>query len=574
MYKGYEKDQNQRSNINRDTLNIKNIPVSEDFYNPYTFIPLSKKVFQLPKEEINILKNIQDIPVVDGLSGYIDVNFRAITPFCVRDNEGEKSVKMDSFFVPSTSLKGMVRNIFEIITLSNIKNGIADSRYSMRDLGSNFYKLKDSDHPQESGFLIQHKGNFWIIKCKSEKMSYEDIKEEEKVDIKNIRSIKAKYDAIKNHIITWEYKDGSESYSMWLFSGFMNGKKHEYQFDIPENIQESDLIPLKEKEFEDFIFIHQKENENLSWKYWKSKLKNYNSIEDIKNDKYKGIIPCFFRMKAHERAVENLGFSFLYRQPYKQSIHDCLPDSHKKETIDMSQSVFGFTSKGMSLKGRIQFSHAIINNAQLASRQTFILGSPKATYYPFYLEQKKNTKPLQNYFDTNISITGWKRYLLHQAPQNGIGGIKPKAESSFIPLKEGTIFSTTIRFHNLRPYELGALLYAISFCEQSSSCYFSLGYAKPFGYGKIKVEKIQLKLTDYTKPFTDKECIKMFKEKLTSVCNITESDWQSYLKPLLEIAKGEYKDKKIRYPNLNDKEFERIKKFKQNIENFSPIKNK
>ena len=40
-----------------------------------------------------------------------------------------------------------------------------------------------------------------------------------------------------------------------------------------------------------------------------------------------------------------------------------------------------------------------------------------------------------------------------------------------------------LHIHNLKDYELGALLAAITFCNKYEKCYHSLGYAKPFGYG-------------------------------------------------------------------------------------------
>ena len=64
-------------------------------------------------------------------------------------------------------------------------------------------------------------------------------------------------------------------YSMWFFSGFMNNKEHEFLFDIPMSFNSEDLIPLQEDEYQDFRFIHEIENKNASWTYWKKKIKNY-----------------------------------------------------------------------------------------------------------------------------------------------------------------------------------------------------------------------------------------------------------------------------------------------------------
>jgi hypothetical protein len=58
--------------------------------------------------------------------------------------------------------------------------------------------------------------------------------------------------------------------------------------------------------------------------------------------------------------------------------------------------------------------------------------------------------------------------------------------SEFFPLKSGTTFNTIIRYHNLKKVELGALISAISFFNQHDK-FHSIGGAKPYGYGKVKL---------------------------------------------------------------------------------------
>jgi hypothetical protein len=89
----------------------------------------------------------------------------------------------------------------------------------------------------------------------------------------------------------------------------------------------------------------------------------------------------------------------------------------------MSQALFGFVlpksknRKEESLRGRVRFSNAFIKNAEREGEHTFILGSPKPTYFPFYLQN--NGKSLQTYKSENPIISGWKRYLLHSKVQKG-----------------------------------------------------------------------------------------------------------------------------------------------------------
>ena len=136
--------------------------MAQDFYNPYLFVPLNDKLCLLSADEEEELSQVHDVPFKNGYSGKIVVDFTALSPFCVKSSDNNNVRIGERYFVPGTSVKGMIRAVFEIITLSNIRNGISDSRYSMRDLNSRDYKIKGNDQVQ-SGFLIQIKGQYYKI---------------------------------------------------------------------------------------------------------------------------------------------------------------------------------------------------------------------------------------------------------------------------------------------------------------------------------------------------------------------------------------------------------------------------
>lgn len=541
--------------------------INKNFYNPYTFIPLSDKVITYSEKEVEKINYSHDIPLSNtASSGFIEFTMEAKTPFCIKSDNGRSSQIVDKYFVPGTSIKGMIKNVFEIITFSNIKNVIADSRYSMRDIRSDDYKLKSKDSKHLSGFLVQLNHQLFIVQCSSDKYLYEEIEDIEGVDLKRVSSISTKYSKLNDEYI---FEDNN-IYRMWFFSGYMNNKKHEFLFDIPNDFINEKFYPLDKREYDDFIFIHEKENDNEAWKFWKKRLKNYINKEDIAKDMYKGIVPCFFRLKKRndDLIVKDLGFSFLYRQPYDKSIHDCLPESHKSlsdDQLDMTKAVFGYTSTKNSLRGRVAFSNSFLKNAAVDIEQTFIMGKPKPTYYPFYLAQKDNKK-LITFFQQNVKISGWKRNLVHIEAKTGISTGKPNIETSFIPIKAGAQFTCKVRYHNLSDFELGALISAITF-HNSVECYHLLGYAKPFGYGKFKL--LNIKLYDSLDKTEDNllEAFEMYIEE-----KIDKKQWIHTLNSLRYVAKGEYSgNKEIRYPTLNKKEFEEIKKSKLNLKDFSPL---
>lgn len=539
--------------------------VEKNFYNPYTFVPFANKVYSLNEDELKELENIQDIPVEGSLSGIINIDFENVTPLCVRDGKEEYSMNVDErYFIPGSSIKGMIRSVFEILTYANARNGIANSRFSMRNLRSGSgYELSGANAKQKAGFIVKIRGKHYIIECHNcIHMTYDDLKQYTwGKDISNC-SVNDKYKAVK-------FIYNNRLKGIWLFTGPMFGKTHEYLLKV-DKFKETDLVPICEDVFEDFIFIHEKENKNKnkrnsnSWEFWKDKLQNYNSVSEINTKEYKGIVPCFFRYEDDKKdSIKDLGLARLYRQPYEKTLHDFLPEAYFGKGIDLADSVFGFVYGDKALKGRVQIGNTFIDGAKCCSKQTFILASPKPSFYPFYIKQD-GTGNKKTYFSDAI-LSGTKRFILRDNAQ--VGDFEQKgSSSSFYPIDKGAKFQTKVYFHNLHDYELGALLAAITFC-QDYTCNHSLGFAKPFGYGRLKVNNCEITNCDTT---DIDALIKAFIEKLTDRCKVTEAEWKSSVNKLFNIARGKYaKDTKtVRYPVLP--EFKEIDKANYSIDDFSP----
>lgn len=112
----------------------------DKYYNPYNFSPISERVYK-PSWR-NMIS--QDIPFYDGISGSIYVTFKALTPLIIKEGKDQpESVNFNGKpFIPGTSVKGMIRNVLEILSLSKIGPRIKDNRYSMRDFDNSDYTLK------------------------------------------------------------------------------------------------------------------------------------------------------------------------------------------------------------------------------------------------------------------------------------------------------------------------------------------------------------------------------------------------------------------------------------------------
>jgi CRISPR-associated protein (TIGR03986 family) len=258
-----------------------------------------------------------------------------------------------------------------------------------------------------------------------------------------------------------------------------------YQFDIDDEL------------YKDFCFIY-KDSED--WKYWKGKMERGDSV------------PVFFAVSKDK--IIHFGLSYLYKLPYKKRIKNCLPESHLSARLDLSESIFG-TTNPTSLKGRVQFSHAFMQKGEVAHELESYMGSPKSTYYPIYLEQPGKNGYMNDTFVTMMSdkarLKGWKRYPVREMAKGFEipEGMKDENISLLTPIEKGAEFVCKIRFHNLRKVEIGALLSAISL---NNNGYHSIGYAKSYGFGKVRIEQ-----TLKTSLFTKEEYVRLFKEQMNKV---------------------------------------------------------
>lgn len=136
---------------------------------PYNFVPLNDKIFYPPWASEDILKNIHDVPFKDGESGVIELEITTKSPIFIKDSKNpsefchfinEKDAK--EYYIPATSIKGMIRNVLEIMSFSAM-NFIDDKKYSMRDFTDEYKNkvLKDI----KCGWLYKENGAIKIREC-------------------------------------------------------------------------------------------------------------------------------------------------------------------------------------------------------------------------------------------------------------------------------------------------------------------------------------------------------------------------------------------------------------------------
>lgn len=580
---------------------------------PYNFVPLNKKVVSPYWAEYVS----HDVPFEDGESGEIEIEITAATPIFVKRGMGKKEAESyfnnnrqiqpfrfskdenGKFFIPGSSIKGMVRSVLEIMTFGDLGKKTVDRKYAIRDLSSAMkdkYLSNFSPSIVRCGWLRKKNGGwdeeskYEIIDCGIPgRISHESLQREFNVGISSYfkigggfrpsndfeKSSMKKYKMwgetdLNNHFVLDHETAGRMVYEVneagqpgtLVFTGQpgyrqqvkdkrtgeMKWTGHHLEFIFWEGVRQVDVAPDVMKGFLDAYFEYDSTQWSEDWKVRREELSNGKRI------------PVFF-CADNDGNVLHLGLSYLYKLPFKHSIKEAADKfQNKKEgALDFSDAIFGFVpekgsiSEQKKLKGRVHFSNAFeLNSVEESHAISAVLSSPKASYYPNYIRQKVNKGKVNRYaslFDEEPELSGWKRYPVHR--KIGIGAAEnenDRIRTSFIPLKQGAKFKCTIKYHNLKRIEIGALLSALTF-HNTPKTYHGIGMGKPLGLGKIELN-VSLKQNGEIKEYLNEfECFMDFVLEKKVGC------WSgsSQVLELITMAMDhEGADAKLRYMVLKD----------------------
>lgn len=553
---------------------------------PYNFVPLNKEIFYPSWAD----KVSHDVPFEDGESGEIKLTITAKSPIFIRDsktpekeNEPYKFSNFEGkYFIPATSVKGAIRSVLEIISFSKLRNEEFNNKtYSVRDMSKsdNFYMMQ-MKKTRYCGWLKKVEDGYEIEDCGIPgRIHQKQIDELYNIEFshifkkgnfdeedKNKKTSKYKYNQLKGKKLTSTFRfletdNGREIYiqskqgdegtivftgqsSARDESGKPSGKIYEFIFFRPK--KENKPIKISDQIMENFkvgYFDGRKTEpkESPDWTYWKEKLEN------------EGKVPVFFQ-KNEEGELLHFGLSYLYKLPYDKTIGAGIHrnnESLQEYKLDLAQTMFGYVDKdkNKALKGRVYFSHFLADeNATESKPVSEILGTPRPSYYPNYIKQNGNK--LKTYMD-DFEISGRKRYPIRKSgvsKTNYDENLKKSdnVKTTFIPLKEGVKFEGKIRFHNLKKAEIGALISAITF-HNTKNTFHNIGYAKPYGYGKV-----EFKITNLTQDEIKEYLSEFEKEILIEIPNWGDLDQNSSLLELLAMASEQNNKDDLKYMDLED----------------------
>lgn len=476
---------------------------------PYNFIPLSDKIL-LPYD------SVESLPAHDRIdpslkTGEICVTMVADTPVFVSD--GDKNDphffrgSNGKYMIPGSTIRGMVRENMQILGFGLMRPGedLEDIQIFFRDFasasGSRDDPLKKyycaalgikqmpmpSGRPKaipqlvKSGYLKKEKGKYKIYPSKGSYMlvrrdhpgvrcfGTEDARTEnvyyraEGDRVKEIRPAVGEKNGLRRGTLLYT---GKPVRSWNRQTGRLEDHPN-HLYLIPEADWSAQPLTLDEDDVLSYMEDFEKRRNVLG------RNRNFWNLPLEGREK-----PVFY--VQYEGHVY-FGMSRFLRIGYRYPLSCGLPESHKAgmDKLDFPRAILGYVSKNSgSYRSRVSFGDfAADGEAYEMPPISMILGEPKPSYYPGYVVGGKH------YNHEDFRLRGYKQYWLKEVEATDDNG-KPRAATTIRPLPRGTKFSGTIRYKNLTEAELGLLLWCL---RLEKGCYQSVGMAKPYGYGRMRL---------------------------------------------------------------------------------------
>lgn len=461
---------------------------------PYNFVPISNKILEYRDE----------IPAHDAVdpslkTGEIHVTLTADTPVFVSDGAKDSPRFFrgpdGKFQIPGSTIRGMIRANMQILGFGLVRVGedIGDKRFFYRKLAcpreNVFFGLKDRYHavlkvktfyadrkpytvPQnvQAGYL-RKVGEGYQIQPVTGTFLRVSRKHRDVIQFGNApsRAVPVSYAAADKRVtrICAGAVKGMEQ-GVLLYTGRPVGRKPNPLYLFPRADETAQPVVLEEDALINATDLELRKN------FLRGGGHDPNFWSLPKDGESK---PVFYaRFQGHTY----FGMSLFLRLRYLHSIADGLPEEHKRNAqgcLDWPRAILGWAGDKTSRRSRVSFGDfPAQGNPKEGGIVTVTQGEPRPGYFPSYV------KDGMHYDMEGFQLRGYKQYWLKEAKPVSMG--KANVDATLRPLPPGTKFTGVIRYRNLRPEELGLLLWAIRLEE---GCYQSVGMGKPYGYGRMKV---------------------------------------------------------------------------------------
>ncbi|WP_370554987.1 TIGR03986 family CRISPR-associated RAMP protein [Edwardsiella tarda] len=566
---------------------------------PYHFVPLSQWVYS--PDWAHLVSH--DHPLQEGVDGIIEFELTNLTPLLVGAGSDRTDEHHPAYvhwardpqgnpIIPGSSLKGMLRNVLEIASFAKFSE-TDDTQFSFRDISNaeTDYSKTLQDTDLQAGWLKYNaESKAWLFTpCQHTVLFSDDIERFTKIKIPNDSHLGAleKYQKFQKY---WPAHTLPFSLSERTLRG-TKGKPVTVACAKLESATELEGYPVfvgyrpgkKEYQNERLNFhylFYRASNESQRWDSAEDTLRisrmfaahNEQLVNHLKHSAYPSMgIPLFVRKHKQSGKILAMGLAKMPRMPYEKSVGDLLSQQQKAlnsaSIFDLPGLMFGTLShSGFSLKSRVAIGDALcLENKGTAKSTPVILGQPRASYLNAYLEQSQQQDQVSELkgYTTGNKIAGWKRYPAQQVFNAHLPADlqnKTSVQSTLELMQPGSRFTGRIVFHNLKPVELGALLWTITpTINEQDIAHFchSLGHGKSLGAGAVQLTARLARTRGLENNHTAESLRSLFVEHMNQVYP-SATKWQDSPQVRHLLAFGDKQDnegKNLTYMPLNSGKF-------------------
>lgn len=559
---------------------------------PYNFVPLPQAIFEVatvrakdngtalelqcdPRFEVELdgqrrpVWQCHDHFAPGTHSGWIDLTIEALTPIFIRGAARQRNgqwdhrdsrVRPEPFLdhlgrptIPGSSLRGMIRNVVEILSYSKIQpvsnrrpffRTVADDR-----IGRRYRGLLMPRGTKPSGGFAERRGDDWVIVPANEVLRIPHA----------IAPDHFHYRQHPNYHPNWQWQNaecwfrrgdgsnvssiefthpnhGSWEHGVVILTGSAPKKKAEFVFvgrddsraigipaELVERFHDDDQITAWQEQAFPVDRPQQRSRHRCGH------LRHGEPVFYVCDDA--GQLLFFGRAQMFRFPYDRTPAELVARhlrsaeQPEGGQSTDGAEIEPGTAGLDLAEAIFGrvqadprpgFTDPLPTIKGRVFFEDCTVTAPGKWLEEEIvpkILASPKVTAYQQYLTQdgQKSSNEHTTYLANDLTtIRGHKLYWHGWEPTAGINQVKeePAATHQNLhsdrphdtqhtlaqPVRSQATFTGRIRFENLTDIELGALLCALNL---PAGCAHKIGMGKPLGLGSIRIDA-QLNLVNHS----------------------------------------------------------------------------
>ena len=544
--------------------------INRSFVNPYNFVSINGN--QIDRKDVrDVYESDEELH-----TGYLECELVTRTPLAIPDISKNSDIKEYKFYsidgknpaIPGSSLRGMIRSVYETVT---------DSCFStMKENTHLSYHSKPGIQKAYNPGILELQDGKWILyKAKQEKI------EDSNLDIKILKSQERCLSGLKDSKVTnfrtgdivkydkgkktVEHEGKSYKIKYYVFVGEeADAKKYERVFRkikengkfVAEPVDEQELqqaMQLLEEEKE----LYRRENVNLKYP------EEHTGYVWYERCKKNGLIPLWYNRKGRLK----LSLACFGRIACENKLNDLTMGREackNREHLCPACRLFGMARKE-ALGSHIRITDAVAktNINMISNVELKALSNPKSSYFPFYTKSQKKGSVVESWDDDGIEIRGRKYYwhIPMAATNQAIytyDKIRDKNVSDemrsgkFELVDKKAVFSFRIYYDNITKQQLEELKWVICLGENVSNgnmCH-KLGHGKPLGLGSVKIcitsqweRKISLPYSYSIRKCDKKECNK------NALSNRVKNSKQ--VKELQKIANFHSMDREIvEYPRI------------------------